>query len=207
MRIDITKDRKLAEGLTTAEIRNASFQGAKDIDSKLVSIFALLRKWAGNKPIKINSAYRNYVPKGGVKDSAHMRGNAFDLGMSADQIEKLRVTLPYWFPECWSLGLRGLGIYNTFIHIDTEADKITNDWILQDGKSYPLRHWGKTWLTRGGETKLKVSFVDAVLPVQETTAEKQIINAEIETDQEHATSWRKYVPYLLGLGIVLMIVK
>lgn len=207
MRIDITKDRKLAEGLTTAEIRKASYSGAPDIDYRLVGIFALLRKWAGNKPIRLNSAYRNYIPKNGSKVSAHLRGNAFDLGMSSIQIAELKKTLPYWFPEAYSLGLRGLGIYSTFIHIDVEDQYITSDWRTPDGKTYPLRHWGVTWLTRVGPTKGRPDYDPSASVALPTPEEKKIVNAEVDTDIQHSEGWRKYFPYLLGLGLFFALTK
>lgn len=90
------------------------------IDSYLVSILDILRNEVG-KPVIINSGYRT-PPRnkevGGAKYSYHMRGMAADIrinGMSAKEIaDKLNKIIPY---EC------GIIVYNTWVHIDTRANK------------------------------------------------------------------------------------
>ncbi len=81
-RINIAPLRQLSAHLHTREIAQKSHQAAKTFDAALVDLFELIRQYSGNKPIKINSAFRDYIPVGGVAYSAHMRGNAFYPGKS-----------------------------------------------------------------------------------------------------------------------------
>lgn len=85
----------------------------------LARAFELIRQKCGNKPIKINSAYRtgSWNRKiGGARDSLHLYGCALDLvppkGMSVDQF----YDLIHAFHQ--ELDVYGLGKYPTFVHID-----------------------------------------------------------------------------------------
>lgn len=67
------------------------------------------------KPFYINSAYRSpehNAAVGGAKNSQHLHGRAFDIalrGFTGPTIERM----------AREHGFRGIGRYNTFIHIDT----------------------------------------------------------------------------------------
>lgn len=77
------------------------------------------------KPIKVNSSYRcqeHNTKVGGVKTSQHIKGKAADLQVDgvdpsevADYVEDLMKT------EKFKLG--GIGIYNTFTHVDIRGSK------------------------------------------------------------------------------------
>jgi hypothetical protein len=151
MRVDITENKQITQHFSTKEVRDVSHSAAKTVDYRLFNIAEIIRKYSGNAPVKISSAARTW----GAKDSAHKRGNAFDLDLDENQLRSLRDTVSTWFPEAYSAGLRGFGTYwttlKTFVHIDTESHNIKSRWLV-DGQTYPLRYWneGPAWFTRAG---------------------------------------------------------
>lgn len=88
------------------------------IDSKLVQYLQLIRNHFG-KPVRINSGYRCPIHNkniNGAKSSYHTLGKAADIcieGVEPKEIAK--------FAE--SIGVKGIGVYKTFVHIDTRANK------------------------------------------------------------------------------------
>ena len=88
------------------------------IDEQLVSYLQQIRKHFG-KPIIINSGYRcaahnNRV--GGARESHHKYGRAADIVVSG--VEPKEVAK---YAE--SIGIKGIGLYSNFIHIDTRDIK------------------------------------------------------------------------------------
>ena len=88
------------------------------IDMCHVDILQLIRDEAG--PIHITSAYRcdkHNRNIGGAKNSQHKKGTATDLVPRYISISILaKIARKY--------GVKGLGIYKTFIHADNRAGKI-----------------------------------------------------------------------------------
>lgn len=88
------------------------------IDPQLVEYLQLIRDHFG-KSVKINSAYRtptHNANEGGVDDSRHVLGCAADIRITGvAPIEIAR------YAE--SLGIRGIGLYDSFVHIDTRTQK------------------------------------------------------------------------------------
>lgn len=90
------------------------------ISMTLVNVLENIRKHF-NKPVIINSAYRNPAKNGmsgGAKYSQHMYGLAADIhidGVSPSEIAKYAETL---MPHTG-----GIGIYDTFCHIDVRYEK------------------------------------------------------------------------------------
>ena len=74
-----------------------------------------------NKPVTINSAYRtlSYNAKiGGVPDSQHCRGVAADIvvrGVAPKDV--------YAYVETLMPNSGGIGLYNTFVHVDVRSTK------------------------------------------------------------------------------------
>lgn len=72
------------------------------------------------RPMKVNSGYRcpiyNASLKGASKHSQHMAGKAADISCSSprDKYELIRCAL--------AAGITGIGIYDSFVHLDTRAD-------------------------------------------------------------------------------------
>ena len=93
------------------------------IDTELVDILQKIRDKFG-KPVIINSAFRNdsYNNKiGGAKYSQHQYGKAADIridGVTPKDIAS--------FAETLLVETGGIGIYNTFVHIDVR--KIKSRW-------------------------------------------------------------------------------
>lgn len=94
------------------------------ISPRLVDILQKIRDHFG-KPVIINSGYRteSYNKKiGGAKYSQHKYGAAADIvikGVSPMEVAKFAETL---LPDCG-----GIGIYNTFTHIDVRKNK--SRWV------------------------------------------------------------------------------
>ena len=88
------------------------------INRRHVEKLQKLRTMLG-KPIKITSAYRckrHNIKVGGSPRSRHKEGDATDIqvkGVSPQEIAMLAE----------SLGFDGIGIYNTFVHLDSRGYK------------------------------------------------------------------------------------
>lgn len=89
------------------------------------------------RPMKINSGYRTPAHNkavGGAPRSQHLDGNAFDVsttGWTKDERRKLIVTAR-------ELGFRGVGIADTFIHIDMAPRTAAWIYIGHGQKTVPL---------------------------------------------------------------------
>lgn len=82
------------------------------IDYELVCLLQYIRDIV-KKPLIINSGYRtaSYNKKvGGAKNSYHIKGRAFDVS-GAD--------VSYLCNIAYSIGIKGIIKYNTFVHIDS----------------------------------------------------------------------------------------
>jgi uncharacterized protein YcbK (DUF882 family) len=96
---------------------------------ELVHMFECIRAiW--NKPLTINSAYRTlmYNQKvGGAKNSQHLLGKALDLQPPKDiPIELFHATIRHYAEP---FGIKGLGRYKTFIHVDIRDSKELIEWV------------------------------------------------------------------------------
>lgn len=89
------------------------------IDSKLVNYLQNIRDHFGAK-VTIASGYRCPEHNGNVpnaaKQSKHMFGTAADI--KVDGVEPIEVAK---YAE--SIGVKGIGLYDTFVHIDTRENK------------------------------------------------------------------------------------
>lgn len=95
--------------------------GGVDTDS-LRRLYLLAQKLG--RTITINSAYRSPAANadaGGVSNSFHMTGKAFDCSISGRSNQILFMNLAY------QVGFRAFGCYATFTHIDTRGSPIS--WI------------------------------------------------------------------------------
>lgn len=86
------------------------------VDSQLITKLQNLRDMI-NKPIIINSAYRtpqHNKKVGGTTNSQHLLGKAADIrvnGLSPNELANY----------CEKIGFGGIGIYKTFVHVDTRS--------------------------------------------------------------------------------------
>lgn len=75
-------------------------------------------------PLNIVSAFRSpeYNKKiGGESQSKHMLGEAFDILWTAELKRKFK-TIDAFKDYCIKEGVKGIGLYNTFVHIDWRTD-------------------------------------------------------------------------------------
>ena len=86
---------------------------------KLAQAFEDIRTLCGGRPIKVLSAYRtrNWNTRvGGAPNSQHVQGRALDLkppiGLTVKQFYELIKANHKDF------GIKGIGLYKTFVHID-----------------------------------------------------------------------------------------
>lgn len=83
-----------------------------------------LRDYIG-KPIRINSAYRTpeYNKRiGGAKNSMHVKGMAADITVKGMTSTELYDTIEKLIAEK-VVDFKGVGVYNTFVHVDVRATK------------------------------------------------------------------------------------
>lgn len=88
------------------------------IDSELVAILEKIRGHFG-KPVRINSAYRcakHNKEVGGSNNSYHLKGMAADIRISG--VKPIEIAK---YAE--SAGVKGIGLYPSFVHVDTRDKK------------------------------------------------------------------------------------
>jgi len=108
------------------------------IDPELVVILQNIRDYFG-KPIIINSAYRTESwnkHENGASNSRHLYGMAADIkirDISPTEIAKYAETI----------GVRGIGRYSTFVHVDTRSSKYY--WVTIDKKTNSVKTHGGTY--------------------------------------------------------------
>lgn len=88
------------------------------LDIELIGYAQVIRNYF-NKPITINSGYRcqkHNKSVGGAKNSRHTQGMACDIvvkGIKPKEVAKFAETI----------GIRGIGLYDSFVHIDSRESK------------------------------------------------------------------------------------
>ena len=82
---------------------------------------------AQDRPLTINSAYRcpeHNVNVGGVKDSFHVKGMAFDISIRGmTELERLQL-----MDDAIEVGFTGLGFYEAFLHVDLGPKREWGNW-------------------------------------------------------------------------------
>lgn len=103
---------------TEFDCKGAGCCGSTKISKQLVTYLQLIRNHFG-KPVKINSGYRcskHNAAVGGARASKHTLGQAADIRI--DGVEPKEIAK---FAE--SIGIKGIGLYDGFVHIDTRTTK------------------------------------------------------------------------------------
>ncbi|CAM1341485.1 D-Ala-D-Ala carboxypeptidase family metallohydrolase [Tenacibaculum amylolyticum] len=131
----VDKTTKLSKNLMLHEIVEAAFVTKEEqpefnripYDVRLPNIFQILRDALG-KPIYVTSSFRSKnheYSKDRKGTSQHVLGKAWDLkGEGLVQLIKEAVeTKNQLYTKLRNAGLNGLGIYNTFIHVDTRESQ------------------------------------------------------------------------------------
>ena len=112
--------KKLSDNFTVSEFRCKDGSDKILIDTDLVDILQKVRTHF-NKPVTINSAYRNatYNRKvGGVSNSQHVYGTAADIVVKDTKPEDVVKYVEYLMPN-----KGGIGLYSTFSHVDVRANR------------------------------------------------------------------------------------
>lgn len=116
-----TEKRQLSKNFTLDELKcKCGKCGSVLVDETLVARLQQIRDHFG-KAVTVNSGYRcekhNASPQvGGAKGSRHVKGMAADIrvsGITPQEVAK--------YAE--SIGVLGIGLYDTFVHIDTRTAK------------------------------------------------------------------------------------
>ena len=98
---------------------------------RLAQVFENIRSMCLDKPIKIHSAYR--TPEwnkkvGGVANSQHVQGIALDLEHTVMSNAMFHALIL----ENWrALGVRGIGHYKNFVHIDIRDSPKLAVWSVK----------------------------------------------------------------------------
>ena len=117
---------KTANSQITAHFNSAEFKckcknkscATTEIDHALVDILQQIRNHFGAE-VTINSAYRckkHNAAVGGAKDSFHIQGRAADIKVSG-----VKPKLVAQYAE--HIGVKGIGLYDTFVHVDTRTKR------------------------------------------------------------------------------------
>jgi len=128
--------------------RSPDAPASHEIDDRLILVLQSIRDYY-DKPVRITSTFRTRQHNkdvGGVWDSMHTKGIAVDFYIKDhDSFENFRDSLKsfgQWYTNLRDMGIAGIGIYNTFVHIDTRNEKITKAFNAVDSFGKVSR-WGK----------------------------------------------------------------
>lgn len=92
------------------------------LNAELISVLEKARRYFGGKAVNVNSGYRTVAYNSTLKNSSpksqHTHGNAADIVVS--DVEPIDVY--NYFNETYH-DTYGVGIYNTFVHIDVRPTK------------------------------------------------------------------------------------
>lgn len=111
--------------LSEFDSRDALGSGKK-MNKEFLLLLSNIRKELGRAMI-INSGYRTKSHNekvGGSPNSSHIKGLAVDVHVPDNQfrLELVRLALKH--------GIRRIGIYKTFVHLDVDSDKVQSMWYL-----------------------------------------------------------------------------
>ena len=122
----LNPDEHLSPHFKAHEFRCSDLSRVIVLNKALLELLEIIRNHY-NKPLIINSAYRTVAYNSSLKNSSpksqHMFGNAADIHISGVSPLKLYSWLNSKYPN--SLGL---GIYNTFVHVDVREGKSRWDY-------------------------------------------------------------------------------
>ena len=113
-------NKKLSDNFIVSEFKCNDGSDKILIDSDLIDILQKIRTHF-NKPITINSAYRNatYNKKiGGASKSQHVCGTAADIVVKDTKPEAVAQYVEYLMPN-----QGGIGLYSTFVHVDVRTNR------------------------------------------------------------------------------------
>lgn len=163
------------------EFRCRDGSDAIKVDAGLVRILQQIRDYFG-KPVVVNSAYRteSYNAKvNGASRSKHLYGMAADI-----RIEGVTPLMAAAYAE--SIGINGIGMYDSFLHVDTRKERYF--WVNRSGNSVST-FGGKTGTGKVPETETVLkpgSCGEDVAWLQER------LNAKIHTELDVDGTYGEY---------------
>ena len=157
------------------------------IDGDLVDLLEKIRAAVGGKPVHINSAYRtpeyNASPNvGGARTSQHLYGRAADIRI--EDVPPLLVgQIAEYYLDRWG----GIGVYETFTHVDTRS--IRSRWDQRSGKQIVVGGWPgweveevKTYRTLA---EVPASYQPAIRKLMEAGVLKGTGQGELNIDETY----------------------
>ena len=148
----------------------ASKDGADKVlvDDDLVTLLEKIREAAGGAVV-INSGYRSPAHNaavGGVSSSQHLYGRAADIVVSGASPLLVGQIAEYYLDR-----RGGIGVYQTFTHVDTRA--IRSRWDQRSGKQIVVGGW-PGWEETMSEDQFYQMFLQAMATYNKKLSEKTV---------------------------------
>ena len=148
----------------------ASKDGADKVlvDDALVDLLEQIREAAGGA-VTINSAYRSPAHNaavGGVSSSQHLYGRAADIVVAGASPLLVGQIAEYYLDR-----RGGIGVYQTFTHVDTRA--IRSRWDQRSGKQIVVGGW-PGWEETMSEDQFYQMFLQAMATYNKKLSEKTV---------------------------------
>ncbi len=162
-------DKKVSKDFSVREFRCKDGSDKILISPETVKILQSVRDYFG-RPVKINSAYRTpaYNKKvGGVSSSQHVKGTACDIAVEGVPPKAVAAYLEAMFPDS------GIGLYGTFVHIDTRGRK-----------SY-WKDTGSNVVSTFGQGKLYEKYKAKEQDAEKKPEEEEMTQAEFDKMMNH----------------------
>lgn len=147
------RKRKIAEHFKENEFYSKSEDAPEQhyFDKRLIRIASQIREFY-ECPVHITSTFRTKAHQmqiSGTERSAHCLGIAMDFVISEDMafihfVDSLR-DREFWYDVLRNNGIAGIGIYDSFVHIDTRSDE-SYPYFNNEDKYGKVSLWGKWWL-------------------------------------------------------------
>ena len=138
------------------------------VDDALVELLETIRAAAGGA-VTINSAYRtpaHNAAVGGVSSSQHLYGRAADIVVSGASPLLVGQIAEYYLDR-----RGGIGVYQTFTHVDTRA--IRSRWDQRSGKQIVVGGW-PGWEETMSEDQFYQMFLQAMAEYVKRQNEKTV---------------------------------
>lgn len=138
------------------------------VDDDLVFLLEQIREAAGGA-VTINSAYRSPAHNaavGGVSSSQHLYGRAADIVVSGASPLLVGQIAEYYLDR-----RGGIGVYQTFTHVDTRA--IRSRWDQRSGKQIVVGGW-PGWEETMREDQFYQMFLQAMATYNKKLSEKTV---------------------------------
>ena len=138
------------------------------VDDTLVELLETIREAAGGA-VTINSAYRtpaHNAAVGGVSSSQHLYGRAADIVVEGASPLLVGQIAEYYLDQ-WG----GIGVYQTFTHVDTRG--IRSRWDNRSGKLVVVTGW-PGWEEPMSEDQFYQMFLQAMATYSKKLSEKTV---------------------------------